>query len=297
MKEDISKKTRKFGGKWTEEKLSKVKKYLHAYATIMNKQKFRFAYIDAFAGTGYRTFREGRNKSEYLFPELVEKETQNFLAGSAFIALEISPRFTKYIFIENEKEGFIALQGLKKEFPELANDIEVLNADANAWLKDRCINYSWQNNRAVLFLDPYGMEVEWDTIEAIAQTEAIDLWLLFPLGVAVNRLLRRNGQINIAVKEKLDRFFGSTDWLDVFYKQEDSESLFGKQRKVLKVVDLKGISSYFVTKLKKIFAGVAENPLPLYNSKNNPLYLLCFASGNKKGAKTAIKIAQDILKG
>ncbi|MDP2209186.1 MAG: three-Cys-motif partner protein TcmP [Bacteroidota bacterium] len=269
MKEDIFKKARKFGGKWTEEKLSKVKKYLHAYATIMNKQKFRFAYIDAFAGTGYRTFREGRNKSEYLFPELVEKETQNFLAGSAFIALEIKPRFTKYIFIENEKEGFIALQGLKKEFPEFANDIEVLNADANAWLKDRCINYSWQNNRAVLF----------------------------PLGVAVNRLLRRDGQINIAVKEKLDRFFGSTDWLDVFYEQEDSESLFGKQRKVLKVVDFKGISSYFVTKLKKIFAGVAENPLPLYNSKNNPLYLLCFASGNKKGAKTAIKIAQDILKG
>jgi hypothetical protein len=32
------------------------------------------------------------------------------------------------------------------------------------------------------------------------------------------------------------------------------------------------------------------------NSKNNPLYLLCFASGNPMGAKTAIKIAQDILK-
>lgn len=275
MMQNIIKKTRKFGGKWTEEKLIRVSKYLHAYATIMNKQKFRFAYIDAFAGTGYRAFREGSNKSEYLFPELVEKETQNFLAGSAFIAL----------------------QKLKKEFPELENDIEVLNADANAWLKERCINYSWQKNRAVLFLDPYGMEVEWNTIEAIAKTEAIDLWLLFPLGVAVNRLLRRDGQINIAVKEKLDRFFGSTDWLEVFYQQEESESLFGKQSKVLKVVDFKGISSYFVTKLQKIFAGVAENPLPLYNSKNNPLYLLCFASGNKKGAKTAIKIAQDILKG
>jgi len=44
------------------------------------------------------------------------------------------------------------------------------------------------------------------------------------------------------------------------------------------------------------FAGVAENPLLLRNSKNNPLYLLCFASGNPRGAKTAIKIAQDILK-
>jgi hypothetical protein len=37
-----------FGGNWTEEKLEHVKKYLKAYATIMNKQNFRFAYIDAF---------------------------------------------------------------------------------------------------------------------------------------------------------------------------------------------------------------------------------------------------------
>jgi len=42
--------------------------------------------------------------------------------------------------------------------------------------------------------------------------------------------------------------------------------------------------------------GVAENLLLLRNSKNNPLYLLCFASGSSRGAKTAIKIAQDILK-
>jgi hypothetical protein len=45
-----------------------------------------------------------------------------------------------------------------------------------------------------------------------------------------------------------------------------------------------------------VFKGVANNPLPLYNSKNNPLYLLCFAAGNPKGAPTAVKIAQDILK-
>ena len=46
--------THGFGGNWTEEKLKRVEKYLKAYATIMNKKKFRFAYIDAFAGTGYR---------------------------------------------------------------------------------------------------------------------------------------------------------------------------------------------------------------------------------------------------
>jgi hypothetical protein len=34
----------------------------------------------------------------------------------------------------------------------------------------------------------------------------------------------------------------------------------------------------------------------LLNSQNTPLYLLCFASANPKGAPTAIKIAQHILK-
>jgi three-Cys-motif partner protein len=59
-----------FGGDWTEEKLDRVRKYLAAYATIMNKQKFRFAYIDAFAGTGY--------------PILKQEEDQNRLSRSKF---------------------------------------------------------------------------------------------------------------------------------------------------------------------------------------------------------------------
>ena len=50
----IMSETHKFGGNWTDEKLKRVRKYLGAYATIMNRQKFRFAYIDAFVGTGYR---------------------------------------------------------------------------------------------------------------------------------------------------------------------------------------------------------------------------------------------------
>ncbi|MFH0920105.1 MAG: hypothetical protein V1913_07055 [Fibrobacterota bacterium] len=50
----MSEYTHNFGGDWTSQKLEKVRKYLHAYATIMSKKHFHFAYIDAFAGTGYR---------------------------------------------------------------------------------------------------------------------------------------------------------------------------------------------------------------------------------------------------
>jgi hypothetical protein len=63
-----------------------------------------------------------------------------------------------------------------------------------------------------------------------------------------------------------------------------------------KVADLDAIGQFFVDRLKTIFAKVAEDPLPLCNSTNNPLYLLCFAAGNPKGSVTAVKIAQDILR-
>ena len=54
---------------------------------------------------------------------------------------------------------------------------------------------------------------------------------------------------------------------------------------------------YFIDRLQSVFNGVATNPLVLRNSKNVPLYLLCFAAGNQKGAPIAVKIAQEILEG
>ena len=88
--------THGFGGSWTEEKLKRVEKYLKAYATIMNKQKFRSAYIDAFAGTGYR--EENKNKTDNqicLFQQNDIKEIETYSKGSARIALEIKPEFDK----------------------------------------------------------------------------------------------------------------------------------------------------------------------------------------------------------
>jgi len=139
------------------------------------------------------------------------------------------------------------------------------------------------------------MQVTWETVEAIAGTKAIDLWYLFPLGVAVNRLLKKDGEINEAIKGSLDRLFGVTDWYHAFYSVTRESDLFGERSVTKKVAGFDVIGDFFVNRLRKVFAGVADNPLSLLNSKRNPLYLLCFASGNPTGAKTAVKIAQDIL--
>jgi hypothetical protein len=63
-----------------------------------------------------------------------------------------------------------------------------------------------------------------------------------------------------------------------------------------KAADFDSIGDFFVQRLETIFAKVAKKPLPLRNSKNVPIYLLCFAVANPRGAPTAVKIAADVLK-
>lgn len=286
-----------FGGDWTTEKLKRVQEYLRAYVIALKRQKFHLLYIDAFAGTGYRTLRHDDNQAELLFPDLVLPDSENFVNGSARNALEVNPPFNEYIFIEKDPVRCTELEKLRNEFPLLSGSIQIVNAEANSYLLDLCRGVEWmrRGRRAVLFLDPFGMQVEWNTIQAIAETHAIDLWILFPLGIGVNRLLRRDGNIEPAVRNRLDLLFGTNNWYDVFYETSTTEDLFGEQTLTRKVGNFESIARYFVDRLRTVFAGVAENPLPLYNSRNNPLYLLCFAAGNPRGAPIALRIAQHIL--
>ena len=289
----------RFGGDWTEQKLDCVSKYLHAYTTIMNKQQFHYAYIDAFAGTGYREMENDEDADELMFPDLVSSEVVGFYDGSARNALEVELPFMKYIFIEKDATRYAELEELRKEF--LLKDrfsegmIECLREDANDYLKDLC-RKNWKSHRALVFLDPYGMQVEWQTIESIAKTQAIDLWILFPIGMGVSRTLKNDGEMGSSERLTLDQFFGRDDWFDEFYQLPRQGSLFNEEGEMEKRDDiLAEIEQYFLKRLESVFARVAENPLPLRNSNNSLMYLLCFAAGNPK-APSALEIAEDILK-
>ncbi len=284
-----------FGGSWTHTKLEVIRGYLAAYTRALSKTRFRTAYIDAFAGSGYRSARGGKDEEEVLFP-LTAEDSQGLLAGSARIALAVTPRFHRYIFIEKDPERCRHLERLKSELPELAGDVDVRQGDANALIKELC-SRNWTRHRAVLFLDPYGMQVEWSTIAAIAATKAIDLWVLFPLGMGVNRLVTRTGKIPDSWRHRLDVILGRADWYDAFYSTERRRTLFGDEVSTQVKAGIDTIGQYFNDRLRTIFAAVAPKPMVLYNSKNCPLYLLCFAAGNAAGAPIALRIASHLLKG
>jgi three-Cys-motif partner protein len=274
---------------------------LGAYTTALKRTTFEKLYIDAFAGTGYReTRREGEGApagSALLFPDLADAEPQALLEGSARRALGTDPRFDRYLFIERDAIRCEQLESLRAEFPAYADAIEIRQGEANAEIQGLC-GGNWRTRRAVLFLDPYGMQVEWATIEAVARTKAIDLWILFPLGIGVNRLLTRSGEIPESWRKRLDLLLGTEDWFDEFYRVETTPNLFGGEEERVVKASTETIGKYFLRRLDGVFAGVAPEPAVLRNSRNVPLYLLCFAVGNSgKGKDIALRIANHILKG
>lgn len=285
-----------FGGEWTEVKLEKVRKYLPAYTKILSGKGFTTGYIDAFAGTGYRNIRNACSDEQGIFDELEANEVQAYRDGSARIALRTDPPFDKYIFIEKDAGKCEVLQLLKDEFPSLAGQIDIRNGDANEVIRAMCSEkMNWRQHRAVMFLDPFGMQVEWKTIEMIASTKAIDLWYLFPIG-SVNRLLEREMCQHPEFADCLDRTFGAGDWRTEFYKQSEAPTLFDDARPtVYKDATFDSIGLYIIKRLKTVFAGVVELPYTLCNTKNSPLFMLCFAVGNPNAIKLALKIAREIL--
>jgi len=208
--------------------------------------------------------------------------------------LNLSSPFDRYLFVEKSKRRFSELQNdINSNFAGLASRCELLQGDANQVLCDWCKARDWTKERAVVFLDPYGMQVEWRTVQALGATKGVDLWYLFPLGVA--RMLTRDGNIEDSWRNRLTTLFGTPDWEERFYRTDITQTLFGDEETLRRDATVENIQGYINERLKTALHSVA-NSLVLRNSRDSPLFALCFAAANERGAPIAIKIAKDILK-
>jgi three-Cys-motif partner protein len=288
-----------FGGTWTERKLEALRAYLEAYQMIFTRnpqaRKLKTIYVDAFAGTGERDVGVD-SLQQSLFG--YDQETRGYQEGSVKIALSLPNKFHRYIFVDNKAGHVEALRDLvKREFPALEDRCQINLAEANAWLQSWCRDQNWRGWRAVVFLDPYGMNVEWATLEAIARTKAIDLWVLFPLGIGASRVLPSDMPPQAAWADRVTKLFGTDDWRKRLYRREPTPTLFEDTEDTwIRIGGVRAILELFLERLKAVFAQVVERPLILKNSRNSPMYALCFAAGNLRGAKTAVKIASYLTR-
>ena len=237
----------RFGGDWTKEKLDRLQGYLVAYRSIFatnpRAKYFTTWYVDAFAGTGSISMSPlVANLLDVAADEKSDEERKGFLDGSARIALGLSSPFHKYLFIEASRKRADALTAMvKKDFESLADRATVEAKDANKALRDWCENRAWNKERAVVFLDPYGMQVEWATIELLAATKAVDLWYLFPFAT---RLLRNDQNIGEIWTKKLNDLFGTPEWYPRFYPTRMRNTLFGDIESTERDATVENIKSF-----------------------------------------------------
>jgi len=289
----------RFGGPWTERKLEALREYLVQYQLIFNKnpnaRKLRTIYVDAFAGTGKRDVDEQAGQPQFFG---YDEEVRSYQEGSVRKALSLENKFHEYVFIDNKPKHADALQKLiSAEFSTLADRCVIRRSDANTWLQEWCRTQDWKAQRAVVFLDPYGMDVKWETIEAIAKTKAIDLWVLFPFAIGANRMMPKDAPPNSLWVDKLTAIFGTEEWKSRFYREDREMDLFGNAPgSVVKIAGVDDILAFFLERLRTVFEKVVERPLILENSKHTPMYALCFAAGNPRGAPPAVRIASYLTR-
>lgn len=283
-----------FGGDWTDAKLKAVKRYFDAYATALKNRNFRRLYVDAFAGSGER---QDSHLSESPSLPLFEDDAVELAEskeGSALIALRIEPPFDQYIFIEQSAKHMVALEALRAEFPN--RNIELRLGDANRELISICNSINWRSTRAAVFLDPYGMQLSWSTLEALAATKAVDIALLFPTG-PLNRMLTKNGVIPDEWQSRIDDHLGPCNWRDACYGGPTSDDLFGHAARSSKSLNVQGLEKFVYERLASLFPFVCEQTLSLENSKGSVLYHLFIICANPptKAGEIAMRIARSAI--
>lgn len=286
-----------WGGNWTEKKLEAFENYVNAYLTIMIAQKRKYngwpktIYFDGFAGSGIRSSSTSKIDNNSFTNDSANKDKESQLyKGSAERVLCLEQKFDYYYFVDNDEESITSLKNKLKEKNILTEHCKFIRDDVNNQLVELSKLMDKQKSALVL-LDPFGMQINWESIE-ILKDKRIDLWILVPSGVIINRLLDKDGKLIFS--EKLQSYFGLSEEeiRKRFYETEKVDTLFGEEESTIKANNsIAKIAELYITKMRNIFKYVTEKPLILYNTKNVPIYHFLFGSNNQ----TALKIANQII--
>jgi len=275
-----------FGGNWTEMKIKMIVDYAKAYLTIMNKYpQFEVIYFDGFAGSG----------------DISKDNTTDIdsIKGAAIRILEIDqPKpFDMYYFVElNERNAEELKSTIRNTFIEKSKIAYIACEDCN----NKLVSLSQYlrkrpNARVLAFIDPYGMAVNWSSIEVLKGL-GIDLWMLVPTGIGVSRLLKGDGNIPDAWLNRLEKFLGITrqEIMKNFYKKQSYQDLFTSEPVTLQIKDRDTISKIhdlYKERLLTVFKYVSD-AFVLRNSKSSVMYHFMMATNNP----SALNIANDIVK-
>ncbi|MFC1593258.1 three-Cys-motif partner protein TcmP [Candidatus Omnitrophota bacterium] len=236
-------------GPWAEDKLSHLEKYCAIFNTATHKQWKNRVYIDLFSGPG----------------KCVRKGTKKEFNGSPLLALNCAIPFTHYYFNDIRSDY---IEALKKRTCSYGYDINYINQDCNIAV-DEILHKVPKYSICFAYIDPYYLEIKFDTIRKLTITRAVDLLITFQIGMA-----RRNFfQPNFEMKQFSPP---NVDW-----KEFPRDVIKGGRISTRPVLDAYegGLIELGYPKSNMI-DDVLER-----NARNAPLYYLIFASKHKLGAQ------------
>jgi three-Cys-motif partner protein len=257
-------------GDWSELKLEILSKYASAYTAILRGNRLYPIYIDGFAGAGQH----------------ISRRTRELILGSPLNALNVEPPFHEFHLVDLKQERVDNLQKLMADH----KNVHVYSGDSNELLVNKIfptVQFA-EYKRALCVLDPYGLHLDWQVIQAAGKSRTIEIFLNFPvMDMNMNVLLWRPESATAENISRMNYFWGDDSWRAIAYKSE--ETLFGpKEEKQPNEV----IAAAFKKRLQEIagFKHVSE-PAPMRNSTGAVVYYLFFAAHQQ----TADKIVTQIL--
>lgn len=296
--------TQAFGSDHTKTKLDAVQKYLSAFTTALKKKQFTLLYVDACAGSGasipkgLKSKAQGYEGQSGLWGQEIILDADHIVEGSAARALSVVPPFDRYVLNDLKRENVASLRALVQgEYGHLANRVAFTQRDANDILRELCRSTNWKKTRAVVFIDPFGLQIKYDTLLELAGTEAVDVWYLVPV-FAMYRQVRGDGQVIDDGGKSVDEALGTTEWRKVVATEHRMRGLFEDEVVYSKkAVDVAWFEEIAKQRLRLAFDGrVVDRVLPLGRNGLHEFSLMFAWANPSKPAKLAAKLATAVLK-
>ncbi len=254
-------------GIWSLEKLAIIMLYVSGFANACKRAGGGY-YVDGLAGPGMCRVRNA------VQPPVLVK-------GSPIIALETRPRLARCILMENGIREAAILSERARPYGDRAI---VHHGDVNADLAKLIQHEVHPKAPCFCLLDPEGVELHWETVEAIAalpgRKRKPELLILFPIENAI-RLFPTKKEMTEYTKQQLDRWLGSFNWVEIYRARLDgriSPSQALERYVALYEDGLAGLGYKFV-QAKDVIAPDAPT------TQRRKKYRLVFATDHSKGAE------------
>jgi three-Cys-motif partner protein len=270
-------------GQWAHEKLSFLDEFIPAALQATGvakhpdkKPKLQRWYVDLFAGPG-------RN--------VVERTGEEF-AGSAIRVLPMGAtrnpnvHFTHAVLVNKNKDDHAALEArvsrLRAEgrCPIPEKNLQQPRHDAN-WLLGGLMPRIHSQAYVFVFADiTKPSHWPWSSVRKLRHFghQSVDLYMLFPLGMAIQRILSFNPATVEQGRDVLDSFFGTKEWRELHDRRITDAQSPELHRRIL---DL------YSRRLKELGWAYVYDTRDVKRTGNVGLYHMLFASNHEAGAAIA----------